>query len=126
MDELLLTNPGWSKVTPYKERSWPTGQLRCENGHPALIATNVIASKRMRVGRDVSMSADVQKIAQPGIGGQEQTTQEFIEEFSCANQQIRTGSIMGPTGRISMWRQDMHPLELPAINLSIISKNSTQ
>ena len=60
-----------------------------------MIATNVIASKRMRVGRDVSMSADVQKIAQPGIGGQEQTTQEFIEEFSCANQQIRTESMNG-------------------------------
>jgi len=78
MYELLFTNPGWSKVTPYKERSWPTGQLRCENGHPALIATNVIASKRMRVGRDVLMSGGrFRRIGQPGMGEQEQTTQEF-------------------------------------------------
>ncbi len=64
-----------------------------------------------------------QKMAQPGMNEQKQTTQEFIEEFSCANQQIRTESMNGTTGKISMWRQDMHPLELPAIGASIVSKN---
>src|SRR5690348_11522971 len=69
--------------------------------------------------------ADVQKIAQSAMDEQEQTTQEFIEEFSCANQQIRTESMNGTHRKISIWRQDMHPLELPAISVSIVSKNPT-
>jgi hypothetical protein len=79
MDELVFTNQGWPKVMLYQERSWP-GRLAAFTAKwpPNLVATNVIARRRMTAGIDVSSPEDVSEVITSGTWRAGTDTQEFI------------------------------------------------